>query len=202
MAVVETDDPDESSLRSDQARARPDRRETERWYRELAPRVVARLCRSGADQSAAEDATSEAVSRALARWDELDDPAAWVFTAAPFILIDHKVQAGRATLYADLPATDASSVDCAVLVAGEQRRQWLLQALTPGQRRAMELAMDGYPMTEIATEMGRSPDAVRQLIARALAALRTRAASEGAGLPHQRRVTPPMVTAAEEASDE
>src|SRR5207244_13587691 len=52
--------------------------------RELVPRVLSVLVRSGADFATAEDAVQEALIRALSAWgDELPaDPTAWLITVA------------------------------------------------------------------------------------------------------------------------
>ena len=129
------------------------------------------------DREAAEDATSQVFTSALAalpRYRERGTFAAWLFTIAHNAVADAQRRQGRL-----VPTTIPDQVDRAPTpeehaLAAEERRTLaaLLAQLPPDQRRALELRLAGLTGVEIAEVLGRSHRAVKMLQFRAVAKLR------------------------------
>ena len=61
----------------------------ERWYRSAQPRLLASLTLVSGDVDVAEDCVSEALAKALERWERvsaLESPSGWVYTVALNVL--------------------------------------------------------------------------------------------------------------------
>lgn len=109
-------------------------------------------------------------------WQGEDSFFAWISAIAEHLILNatKKKQLKTLRLDRDIPR---SSVTGGKAMSREERFERLkasLAALTPDQREAVMLArIDGLPTKEIARRMGRSEDAVRQLLTRALRQLKT-----------------------------
>lgn len=158
------------------------------FVREHAPTIKAVLRRKfDASEHEVEDALSGAMLKALKRWSTLAEPGAWVYYVAARDLREQLKKNGAVVLIDDARTFDADVGDCSELVAAHDRRQQLLALLTEDQRHAMAWLAAGYPVKDIAVEMGRSADAVDQLIARSRKRLKEFLATEDPPIPQQRR---------------
>ena len=142
-------------------------------------RVVAALVLVGSDRRTAEEIAQETFIRAWARWDRvvvLDRPAGWLYTTAFRLLrrrhrrLDHRT-AGQPTDEARhrawAPADDVTIVDRMAITEAIGR-------LPVRQRQAVVARhVLGLSTTEAAEALGVSPEALRQLLHRGVAAMRT-----------------------------
>ena len=177
MRASPTDDEEEPEDAALVARARGDPRAFAPLYARYA-RPVYRYCwRRLGSHEAAEDATSQTFTKALAALDRCDGAAfrAWLFTIAHNVVTDlYRRRQPRA----DLEALEAMPDDAlgpeAVALADEERRsvQRVLARLRPEQRRVVELRLAGLTGPEIAAVLGRRPEAVKSTQHRAYARLR------------------------------
>jgi RNA polymerase sigma-70 factor, ECF subfamily len=129
----------------------------------------------------AEDVTAEVFVKALRAIDGYHTTgapfAAWLYRIATNAVIDH-VRASRATVSLDAAAESADParpVDEQAIARAEAARLWLVvDTLTEAQRTAVTLRFaDDLPLAAIAERMGRSEGAVKLLLHRAMAAIRT-----------------------------
>ncbi len=109
--------------------------------------------------------------KAFESWDAIRAPRAWIRRVAANELAVARRAARRETpqgTLPDAPAPASAPVALAVELT-EEARQVLaaLQALPPRQRQVMAWVIDGFGATEIARELGVSPDSVRQSHAKA-----------------------------------
>lgn len=137
------------------------------------------LARLGSHERA-EDATHQVFVRALEafdRYQDTDRERAWLFTIAHNVVLNETARRTADSLEATGDAeelTDPStSPETQALAATEQQalRDAIAQ-LPADHRQALELRIAGLTGREIATEMGRSPDAVKMLHLRAIDRLR------------------------------
>jgi RNA polymerase sigma-70 factor (ECF subfamily) len=142
----------------------------ERWYRAAHRRVVAVLVAMGTPVDEAAEATDEATTRTLERWDRLvrqGDPTGWTIRVAINVT---KRRARRRDLEARLLSRHRP-LDLAQVPAGET---WaLVRSLPKRQREVVALRFIG-DLTETATAdaLGISRSTVSSTTADALAALR------------------------------
>jgi RNA polymerase sigma-70 factor (ECF subfamily) len=144
---------------------------------------VHRYCMLRLDsREAAEDATSEVFVKALAnlggyRGDGAAFPA-WLFRIARNVVVDAQRQRGRggASLAPELADAlvdpDPAPEDIALARGERDAVRAALRTLPADQRETLELQLAGLATEEIATILGRSPNAVRILRHRAQRALR------------------------------
>ena len=128
-------------------------------------------------REAAEDATSQVFTKALASLGSCRDETfgGWLFAIARSVVADH----WRKTR-PDRPLQDAENVPARgpapeeLAVANDERRRFraTLQQLVPDQREVVELRMAGLTGQEIALAMDRRLGAVKMLQSRAIARLR------------------------------
>jgi RNA polymerase sigma-70 factor (ECF subfamily) len=139
--------------------------EIEEFFRRYWAGLVRSLLREGADRWEAQDAVAEAIREALRRWSELTHPVAWVRTAARSHWLKQRRSAGRGeveVLVADVAELGTGRAD-PELVAYELQ-EWfagVLAQLPPARREALELSAEGLTPTEIARQVGKTPEAVR-----------------------------------------
>jgi len=132
-------------------------------------------------REAAEDAASIVFAKVLAALPRFDPAAgsfrAWLFTIAHHAVADSfRAQRRDRPLDAALDLVDPAPAGSPeeMAVAAEERRALLdlLDRLTPGQRRVVELRLAGLSGPEIARVLGRSRGAVDAVQFRAVARLR------------------------------
>jgi RNA polymerase sigma factor (sigma-70 family) len=166
-------------------------------YEHDSPRLVRFMIRYGVSLPQAQDAAQDAfeaawklLSEEPAKWEEVDNPAAWLRAVAirmckrpPNRKRPRKGQAEAGeTLVGDVPETllltagdpgEISVQTMAVLDA--------LRSLPEEQRMLMSFHMDGFSLAEIARERGMKEQKVRDLVRRARQTLKdqlVRAATE------------------------
>ena len=146
-----------------------------RGYRDLIGRYVYVRTR---DRDAADDLIHDTFTDALADLHTADDDVVgWLLRLASRACTRHlwgiRRQRRAAHALREHPRPPAGTADrqrialVAALVAGAE--------LTDSQRQAVTFRLAGYPRDLAATEMARTPEAVRRLERRAIAALRTTA---------------------------
>jgi RNA polymerase sigma factor (sigma-70 family) len=171
------------------ARAQRDRQEFAHLYREYLPHVYRYCYRSLGNQEAAEDATSQIFTQALAALPRYTSGSfrAWLFTIAHNVVVD-EARRRRPTSSLDLAETlvdPAPQLDEA-LIETETRQTIvaLMSQLSPTQRQVLELRLSGLTAVEIAAVMGRSHGTIRNLhyqtVARLRELLAARTPEEGA----------------------
>jgi RNA polymerase sigma-70 factor (ECF subfamily) len=143
-------------------------------------------------RAAAEDATSQVFTKALAalpnhRHASGGSFRSWLFAIAHNVVADHH-RARRPTDAFDLAlhVADAAPAPEEVAVANDTRDRVraLLTRLPADQRRILELRLAGLSGAEVAAVLGRSPGAVKIAQVRAYARLRSLLAEEPAPDPH------------------
>jgi RNA polymerase sigma-70 factor (ECF subfamily) len=120
---------------------------------------------AGASIDDAEDATANAMIEAYQRWSLLENPTAWVRTAAIHDYVN-RAQRDRRRPRLEMEAVRRAFVDS---VAPEPRPERderdqvlaILRSLPPAQRKVMALAMDGLEQTKIAELLQVQPATVR-----------------------------------------
>jgi RNA polymerase sigma-70 factor (ECF subfamily) len=148
------------------------------------PRLVGTLVLLLGDADVAQELAQEALLRACARWDRvrgLDSPGGWTWRVAHNLAVSHLRRRSRSThLIGASPQTTHHDPDVAAVLSVRAA----VAALPLRQRTALVLRhyLD-LPVDEVAGRMEVSPDAVRSLTKRAIAALRdhlqTRVPPEG-----------------------
>jgi RNA polymerase sigma-70 factor (ECF subfamily) len=140
--------------------------------------MVARATRMLADEAAAEDVVQEAFRRLdQVRPDEIGDVGGWLAVVVRRLCLNrlHAAYARREAIGTE--TTAISDVDPADRVTLDDEVQaalaLVLDRLTPGERTAFVLHdVFGFPFDAVATIVGRSPAAVRQLASRARRSIR------------------------------
>ena len=157
------------------ARARRDRAAFGELYDHYLLRVYA-FCRlHSATREEAEDLTAETFERALraiARYEERGMPfSAWLLRIAANAAADRARRAGRASNPDGVTAREAENQ-----VARWEEALWMrghVESLPRDQREVVRLRFyEDRSFLDVAAAMGRSEGAVKQLLRRALAALR------------------------------
>jgi RNA polymerase sigma-70 factor (ECF subfamily) len=169
------------------ARARHDRAAFGELYHLYFRRVYLFCALHSRTREEAEDLTAQTFERALAaieRYEERGRPfSAWLLRIAAHAAADRArhvpprvVEAHEASAQEDASGTEPSQAE-------EWAEQWELAswlrthvaALPDDQRRVVQLRFyDGRSVAEVAEQLGRSEGAVKQLLRRALTALRAR----------------------------
>lgn len=145
----------------------PPAAQIEEFYRRYWEGLVRSLLREGANTWEAQDAVAEAIREALRRWSELTHPVAWVRTAARSHWLKQRRGAAGGSdvevLVPDVAEFSEGRADDPGLVAYELE-EWftgVLAQLPPARREALELSAQGLTPSEIAAQVGKSPEAVR-----------------------------------------
>jgi RNA polymerase sigma factor (sigma-70 family) len=107
--------------------------------------------------------------KAFEGWDVIRAPRAWIRRVAINELTAARQVVRRETPQATLPDAPSPVSTALAVELTEEARQVLaaLQALPPRQRQVMAWIIDGFAATEIASELGVSPESVRQSHAKA-----------------------------------
>jgi RNA polymerase sigma-70 factor (ECF subfamily) len=143
-----------------------------------------------------EEVLQETLVRALAaigrfEWRGEDSPFTWLCGIAKHAAMKIAHQQSREEALDPARDLGASAVSPSRALRREERFDRLeasLDALDPDYREALRLSrLDGLKVKEIAARMGRSPNAVKHLLARALAQLREKFGdTRSLGLPARR----------------
>lgn len=160
--------------------AATDRQAFSIFYVRYADRVFRHCYRRLGTREAAEDATSQVFTLALAAIDRFDPRrgtlASWVFTIANNVLVDHYRTERRylpeSTSYerADLADTPEEIALARERASGLHRA---LRELAPREREVIELRLAGLSSADISDVLGCQRNAVAQTQFRALGRLRT-----------------------------
>ncbi|WP_193383758.1 MULTISPECIES: sigma-70 family RNA polymerase sigma factor [Streptomyces] len=144
-----------------------------RYYQQHMPALIRFVMRYGADPYEAADAAQAAFIEAFRAWHLIHSPAAWLRKVA-FRQYLRQAPIPQEELTGDVPDRPAFScpLDKVVLQEEEKRVYTALAQLPMKQRQVMAWHLDGFPTSEIATELGIQPHAVRQNLARARAQLK------------------------------
>jgi RNA polymerase sigma-70 factor, ECF subfamily len=178
-AEVHADERRETAERRAIAAAQRDPARFDALYEANFERVYAYAIRRVRDRDEASDVTSEVFHRALEhlpRFEWRGVPfVAWLFRIAANAIADRAVRAGR-----EIEETPSEAVDPVTLEEVEDRARLfrLVETLPADQRRVVVARFaEQRSIREVATALGRSEGAVKQLQFRALTTLRARLGS-------------------------
>jgi len=169
------------------AQARTDRAAFGQIYDLYVRRVYAFCALGGRSREEAEDLTAQTFERALraiGRYEERGVPfSAWLLRIAAHVVADRARRAEPLDAAAPLDDDDEAAADAAPDWAEEWTlATWLrgrLAALPEDQRRVVQLRYyEDRSFGDVAARMDRSENAVKQLLRRALAALRVQVHEE------------------------
>lgn len=150
------------------ARAQHDRREFALLYRHYLPLIYRYCYRRLGSREAAEDATSQIFTQALAALPRYHHASfrAWLFTIAHNVVVD-EIRKSRPSASLDAArelADRALEVEgVADRIEAEQTLAMLMRQLSPVQQQVLELRLAGLNAIEIAAVLGRSHGSVRNL---------------------------------------
>jgi RNA polymerase sigma-70 factor (ECF subfamily) len=154
--------------------------------------VMQTVLYAGATYHEAEEAAAAGLEEVLRRWDQIRSPLAYARRAALTSFLKEKERGPdrvRHRMAAHAEARQEGTEDAGLTIWED--RQWvaqILSSLPPAQREVMAFITDGFTPAEIATMLGKTPDAVRQN----LHAARTRLTLELHGPPQgTHRTAPP-----------
>lgn len=159
------------------ARAQRDRQDFALLYRQYLPDVYRYCYRRLGSQEAAEDASSQIFSQALAALPRFQSGSfrAWLFTIAHHVVIDEVRRTRPASsleVAASLIDPAPSPDDVVIRAEAGQMIATVMTQLPPAQRQVLELRLAGLTAVEIAAVMGRSSGTIRNLQHRTLVRLR------------------------------
>ncbi len=160
------------------ARAKTDREAFGLLYDRYLDRVYGYCRRRMATREEAEDATSQVFIKALAAMGryraESPSFAAWIFTIAHNVVIDHGKAATRRSRLPWRPERQPADDPMESAVAAEAARELrsMLVKLPPDQAEVIQLRLSGLSDQEIAIVLGRSHGAIRIAQHRAIKRLR------------------------------
>jgi RNA polymerase sigma factor (sigma-70 family) len=128
------------------------------FYRGFLPRLVAFLLWQGARLTDAADIAQDTMIKAYQHWSEVRSPEAWARTVASRELIRRIVACPE--------DPHPAPPECPLLPAVTNVEAWeqqhdilrLLADLPPRQRQVLAWTMEGYTPTEIADELGITPE--------------------------------------------
>jgi len=172
------------------AQARTDRAAFGQLYDLYVRRVYGFCALGGRSREEAEDLTAQTFERALRaidRYEERGAPfSAWLLRIAAHVVADRARHAEPLNAAAPLDDDDGATADVEPDWAEEwERAIWLrghLATLPADQRRVVRLRYyEDRSFGDVAARMGRSENAVKQLLRRALAAVRMRVHEEAVG---------------------
>lgn len=152
--------------------------------------VMQTVLYAGATYHEAEEAAAAGLEEVFRRWDQVRSPLAYARRAALTSFLKEKERGPgrvRHRMAGHVEARQEGAQDAGLTIWED--RQWVRQVLSslpPAQREVMAFITDGFTPAEIATMLGKTPQAVRQN----LHAARTRLTLELHGLP-QAAAPPP-----------
>jgi len=122
---------------------------------DFAP-LVAFLCKAGFEVETARDVAAEAMLHALEAWPSIEEPRAWVRSAAGRLLAAPEHARRDWT-----PIIDLEDEKLAALVEQHSRIIELLAALPDQQRMVLTWSLDGFTPAQIAKALRITPATVR-----------------------------------------
>jgi RNA polymerase sigma-70 factor (ECF subfamily) len=160
-------------------RAKTDPQAFAALYTRYADPIFRHCYRRLGSREAAEDATSQVFTQALAALQRFDDSPdsfrAWLFTIANHVLADQHRAAKRHTLTIlndDLPDRHLSPEEQAVAMESARTLREAIQVLPPRERQVVELRLAGLTGAEIGQVLGCRPNAIAVAHFRAVNRLR------------------------------
>jgi RNA polymerase sigma factor (sigma-70 family) len=144
-------------------------REFAEFFRAEHKKLIGFMMAIGAGVDDAAEIAQLTFVKAFEGWDAIRTPRAWIRRVAVHELTAARQAVRREAPQATLPDVPAPvSTALAVELTEEARRVLAaLQLLPPRQRQVMAWIIDGFPAVEIASELGVSPESVRQSHAKA-----------------------------------
>jgi RNA polymerase sigma-70 factor (ECF subfamily) len=133
--------------------------------------IVRTVMLAGAPYETARDAVQEAMVLAMARFDQLEKPAAWVRRVAVRIYNRQSIREQWDTGEPEAPRHRGVPLPRSAAPAAPELMQGALQGLSPAQRMVIALELDGYTPTDIAASLDKLPDTVRGTVVQARSAL-------------------------------
>jgi len=139
------------------------------FFRAEHKKLIRFVMAIGADGDQAAEIAQVTFVKAFECWDVIRAPRAWIRRVAVNELTAARHAARREAPQATLPDAPARVSPALAVELTEEAQQVLaaLQALPPRQSQVMAWIIDGFGATEIARELGLSPEAVRQSCAKA-----------------------------------
>ena len=140
-----------------------------RFFRAEHSKLIRFVMATGAGGDEAAEIAQVTFVKAFESWDVIRVPRAWIRRVAVNELTAARQAARRQTPHATLPDAPVPVSTALAVELTEEARQVLaaLQELPPRQRQVMAWIIDGFGATEIARELGVSPESVRQSYAKA-----------------------------------
>ncbi|WP_455410064.1 sigma-70 family RNA polymerase sigma factor [Streptomyces hiroshimensis] len=138
------------------------------FYRSTVRKLIGFLMNHGADLPLAADIVQDVMIKAYERWADIDDPSAWAHKVASRALI-RKVADIREDPVERIPEP-TSLLPCPDAVAEWEVRHdmlRLLRNLPPRQRQVLAWTFAGRTPSEIAEQLGLTPEAVRASLKKA-----------------------------------
>jgi RNA polymerase sigma-70 factor (ECF subfamily) len=138
------------------------------FYKATLRPLVQFLMNQGASLHLAADIAQETMTKAYRRWMEIEQPRAWVHRVASRALVRHFSRAVEdPTESIPEPSSLLPRPDAAHEWEARQGTLHVLQALPPRQRQVLAWTLSDYTPTEIASELGMTPEAVRSSLKKA-----------------------------------
>jgi RNA polymerase sigma factor (sigma-70 family) len=139
------------------------------FFRAEHKKLIRFVIAIGASADEAAEIAQVTFVRAFESWDVIRSPRAWIRRVAVNELTAARQALRRETPQATLPDAPVPVSTALAVELTEEARQVLaaLQALPPRQRQVMAWIIDGFAAAEIASELGVSPESVRQSHAKA-----------------------------------
>lgn len=139
------------------------------FFRAEHKKLIRFMLAIGAGGDEAAEVAQVTFVRAFEGWDVIRAPRAWIRRVAVNELTASRRAARRETPQATVPDVPAPVSTALAAELTEEARQVLaaLRQLPPGQRQVMAWIIDGFGAAEIASELGVSPESVRQSCAKA-----------------------------------
>jgi len=139
------------------------------FFRAEHSKLIRFVMAAGAGGDEAAEIAQVTFVKAFESWDVIRVPRAWIRRVAVNELTAARQAARRQTPHATLPDAPVPVSTALAVELTEEARQVLaaLRELPPRQRQVMAWIIDGFGATEIARELGVSPESVRQSYAKA-----------------------------------
>jgi RNA polymerase sigma factor (sigma-70 family) len=138
------------------------------FYRSTVQKLTGFLIHQGAALPVAADIAQETMIKAYRRWSEIRQPQAWVRTVASRALV-RKVADIREDSVEQVPEPTSLLPRPDAFAEWEVRHDALriAQSLPPRQRQIFAWTLSGFDPSEIAEELGLTPEAVRASLMKA-----------------------------------
>jgi RNA polymerase sigma factor (sigma-70 family) len=146
------------------------------FFRNRYGAVVKAVMYAGASREDAEDATADAMIAAFLRWEMLENPTAWVRTAALHDFVNHTQRERRRPLLeakaARMRLADRPELEPQGEPDEHAHVTAMIRRLPLAQRKVMAFAIDGFAPSEIADLLQIPADTVRSNLRHARERLR------------------------------